>query len=291
MYLKKCWKYFLCFLIALFVIFAFILVTTPINVNNETAYFDILGLKIYDLGSLVALIVGILAFFGTIYSVDRNYKSMKLSSLPEKSTNLLIDLEFVFNEYLIYKKQGNGDEFIVLTIILTYWKEHQKAFRLLTPHFYKEFLKIITSEYNDEIEINHGVNNQSTGDSSDNLECENYVNQLGSNETNNDYSSDNTTYILNAITAQITNIAFENDENYFSFIKPELIEDNINIKEYGEDLSNYTKFKFSENNFKKYIDEIKGDKTRKSTERKFTILDKKFKKLLEDLKKEIEEYD
>lgn len=250
MYIKQCWKYFLYILVALIVITTFIFTMKPPTMNNET-YYLIAGIKIYDLGSLVALIVGIFAFIGTIYSVDKNYRGLKLSSIPDKSANLLIDLELAFNEY-------KDDEFKLLTEILNYWKDHQKAFRLLTPHFYKEFLKILKN-----LEINK----------------------------NTEIPIQNAEYIYMAIIAQITNIALENNEPYFSFIKPELIKDDENIKKLGETEDNYIEFEINKNNFNDYISKIKGEKTQNEANNKFKKLDKNIKKLLKDLKRELEEYE
>ena len=254
MYCKKRWKYCIYFFIALSFIIGVTSFMTPININNNKAYFDILGLKIYDIGSLVALIIGLLAFFGTIYSVDRNYKSMKLSSLPEKSANLLIDLEFIFNEY-----ENDEDNFKLLTDILKYWKDHQKAFRLLTPHFYKKFLKIISDQ--EKIKNNDSIYNI------------------------------NAQYVMMAIKAQITNIAFENENNIFSFIKPNLIYDDKNIENVGEDIDNYIEFKIEKNNFERYINNFEGENTQKLTYRKFKKFNRAIDCLLNDLKREIEEYD
>lgn len=253
MYFKKSWRYIICFLIAVGVVLIFLKNSTPANLNNQTAYFTFLGLKIYDIGSLVALIVGILAFFGTIYSVDRNYKAMKLSSIPEKSVNLLIDLEFVFNEF------GNGDKLILLTEILKYWKNHQKAFRLLTPNFYKNFLKIV-SNY-DKIKNNDSIPNI------------------------------NSKYVICALKAQITDVAFENEDNIFSFIEPKLISDDKNLKEVGEDIENYTEITIETSSFEKYISSFVGEKTRDTALKKFKRFHHEINCLLRDLKWEIEEYD
>lgn len=286
MYIKKCWKYLFYFAIAITVIILFFLTATPTSIKNETVYYTFVNLKIYDIGAFVALIVGILAFFGTVYSVDKNYKAMKLSSLPDKSANLLIDLEFAFNEYEICKRFGKEDEFILLIEILKYWKDHQKAFRLLTPHFYKEFLKIVTIEYHTKsnkrhFRVKYEISKKLLDNSIENNDDESNIN----------YSNDNATYIFKAIIAQITNIAFDNDRDYFSFIKPNLIEDGNDIKEIGANLENYTEFKISKLNFKDYIENIAGDETRKLTNDEFTNLNKKFENLLNDLKREIEEYD
>ena len=253
MYLKKCWKYIICILISLSVILIFLKTSTPINLNNQTAYFMFIGLKIYDIGSLVALIVGLLAFFGTIYSVDRNYKAIKLSSIPEKSVNLLIDLEFTFNEF------EDGDKLILLTEILKYWKNHQKAFRLLTPNFYKNFLKIISN--NDKIKKNDSIPNI------------------------------NSKYVLCAIKAQISDVAFENEDNIFSFIDPKLIQDNKNLKDIGENIKNYTEINIEKNTFEKYINNFRGEKTREITLKKFKKFNRDIECLLRDLKLEINEYD
>ena len=234
-------------LLAVIIIIIFIKLSTPSTRINETLYVPYIDLKIYDLGSLVALIVGILAFFGTVYSIDKNYQGLKLTSLPDDSANLLIDLEFLFNKY-------GEDELILLTEILKYWKTRQKAFRLLTPNFYKKFLKIVTEE-----------------------------------KSSGTLTTDQ--YILKSFVAQITNIAFDSDEPTFSFIKPELIERNVNVEELGNDKKNYTTIKMTKKDLNMYIESIPDDNTKTSTKREFEKITKKFKNLLNDLKSEIKEYD
>lgn len=247
MYIKRCWKYIGYLLLAVLVIILFLKLTTNSTMINETFYIPYIDLKIYDLGSLVALMVGILAFLGTVYSVDKNYQALKLTSLPDNSANLLIDLEFLFSEY-------NEDELVLLTEILKYWKSNQKSFRLLTPHFYKEFLKIITEE-------------------------------KSSKETNA-YQ-----YILKALVAQITNIAFDSDKATFSFIKPKLIEENVNLEELGNDIKNYITIEMTKKDLNTYIESIPDENTKTLAKREFKNLTKKIKSLLNDLKREIEEYD
>lgn len=211
--------------------------------------------KKYDIGAFVALIIGILAFVGTIYSVDRNFKAIKLSSLPENSVNLLIDIEFLFNKYPINE---NNNYFKLFIEITSYWKEHQKTFRLLTPKFYKKFLKIISDE---------------------------------NNAPEDTCPKKNSKYILKAILTQITNIKLEEKNFYFSFIEPQLITDDKNIKELGEVKNNYIEFKINKNNFEDYIMNISGEKTKKLTNEKFGKLNHEILNLLKGLKKEIEEYD
>lgn len=263
MYLKNCWKYTIYFFISLFIIGLFITNSHLQTINNETTYITFSIFKIYDWGSAVALIVGILAFFVSLYNTDKNYKAMKLSSIPDNSTNLLIDLEYAFNEYELCKIEKRQDEFILLTEILKYWKDHQKALRLLTPNFYKKFLKIMSTQENiDE---------------------------------KDDVSTKNSKYVLMAIKSQITNIAFEHESNMFSFIRPEIINDNITVKQQGDDILNYTEFKINKNNFDKYIHKIgskdnNGENTKKETIKKYKKLNKDIGRLLVDLKREIEEY-
>lgn len=252
-YLKKSEIYCIYFIISLIIIIIFVVSTSfSTNSTNSTASFiSFKGFKIYEFGTTVALLVGILAFFASLFNTDKNYKAMKLSSIPDKSANILIDLEFAFNEY-------KDDEFKLLTEILNYWRDHQKAFRLLTPHFYKEFLKILKTEEN--------------------------KNNLKTSEINAEY-------IYMAIIAQITNIALENTEPIFSFIKPELIKDDKNIESLGENEGNYTEFEINKNQFNNYISKIKGEKTQALINDKFNNLDKNIKKLLKDLKRELEEYE
>lgn len=256
-YLKKSKIYSICLVISIVIIILFSTQLSSVLLNLINPRIPIQNLKIYDLGATVALIVGILSFYASLYTSDKNYKAMKLSAIPDTSTNLLIDLEYIFNKYELYK--DDKDEFIVLIKILEYWKEHQKAIRLLTPHFYKEFLKILTSK-----------------------------------ETINDTdlnSVKNSKYILMAMKSQITNIAFEQETGVFSFIDPNLIRDDIDISELGDDLDNYTDMRFTKNDLNEYVGGISGVNTKKLTKTKFRDIEVKFKNLLDDLKKEIEEYD
>lgn len=245
MYIKRCWKYLFYIIAAIIVIILFLKLSTPATLNNETLYVPYISIKIYDLGSLVALIVGLLAFIGTIYSTDKNYRASKLTSLPDNSANLLIDLEFIFSK--------DDDEVFLLTEILKYWKDHQKAFRLLTPHFYKEFLKIVTEKSSEELNTSQ--------------------------------------YIMKALIAQITNVAFDSDEPNFTFIKPELIKENINIEELGNDLKNYTTVRMTKNDLNAYIESIDDDNTKKLTKNEFEKLTNDIENILKDLKREIDEYD
>ena len=70
---------------------------------------NFIGLFFKDHSALITLIGIITAFLGTIYTIDMNFKASKLSSLPEDSVNLLIELEYQFNEYKIAKQNGEED--------------------------------------------------------------------------------------------------------------------------------------------------------------------------------------
>ena len=260
MYLKKTEKIIIFSIITIIFISFLFISLVPFEINNETYYIIPNFLKIKNMDSFVALIVGILAFIGTIYNTDKTSKMMKVSAIPEKSANLLMDLGFTFNEYEIYKKQGNGDEFILLTQILLFWREHQYAFKLLTPNFYKNFIKLISKE-----EIIR---------------------------KNNITPIKNSKYVIMAIITHITNIALLHDESDFSFIKSDLINDDNNLKELGEDSDNYCNpFKFNKIDLNNYINTINGFETRKLTEDKFSLLKKDINKLLRELKREIEDCD
>ena len=276
-YLKKHEIYCIMFVISLFFVSLFSVLTSySTSFTNSTSYISFLGFKIYDFSATVALIIGILAFFATLFNTDKTYKAMKLSSVPEKSINLLIDLKFIFNEYEHYNKKDKNDEFIVLTKILKYWNEHQKAFTLLTPYFYKEFLKIVTTDYYNT--------NKETEKQTKTIE----------NKTDPklaDYSKSNSKYIFSALIAQITNIAFENGECCFEFIEPRLIKDEIDIAQVGATPDNYRKIKINKNELEKYIKNIEGTSTNKLANSEFENLYNKIKKLVNDLKREIEEYE
>lgn len=257
-YIKRKYVYLLATILAmLLIIIAFWPCSQEIT-NNETISYSILNFEISQFAVFAAFFVGILAFIASIYNTNKNYKSVKLSSIPEKSLNLMIDLEFLFNEYEIYSKRNEEDEFILLIEILKYWKNHQKAFLILTPNFYKEFVKIIS---NPEI-----INN------------------------NDEIYEKNAKYIINAILTYITNVALENENDKFYFIKPESINDITIIKYIGEGEWFYTEIGFNKDALNKYINEFKGSKTKKCTERKFKVLNEKINRLLSNLKSELEEY-
>ena len=253
MYVKSWIKYLFLFIILLIgsaVLFA------PVNLvslNNETFFSTPIGFKVQDWSVFVAFAVGLGSIVLSIFTTEKSHNSLKFSSIPEKSVNLLIDLEFLFTEH------ENGDKLILLTEILKYWKDHQKAFRLLTPNFYKNFLKIISN--------NEKINNEDS------------------------ISNVNSKYVICAIKAQISDVAFENEETLFSFIKPNLITDGEDIKIVGESLENYVNFDIEKTNFEDYINNFNGKETQDKTFKKFNKFYCDVEGLLKDLKKEIEEYD
>ena len=258
MYLKNHERLIIAFVIIMMIILPVFISITPFEINNQCVYIFPDSIKINSIEAFSALIVGILAFIGTIYNTNKTSLIMRVSAIPEKSANLLMDLEFIFNEYEIYKQSGKKDKLILLTRILLYWKEHQQAFKLLTPHFYKEFTKLIS---NQEIIMENG-----------------------------DPNFNNSKYIIMAILTHITNIAVYGVETDFSFIKPDLIVDKKDVKELGEINDNYlSDIKFNEEKLSDYIDNINGVETRKLTNEKFSKLLNKIKKLLKDLNRELEE--
>ena len=143
-------------------------------------------------------------------------------------------------------------------IILKYWKNHQKAFILLTPHFYKEFKKIIF-------------------------------------KTNIIYDTDeiyekNSKYLMNAILTHITHIALENENNKFNFIKPDHIKDSKDISMIGNIKIVYKEVEFNKHELNRYIDEIYGKQTKNKCNKEFKKFIKDIRTLLKNLKKEIDEY-
>lgn len=256
----KCWeKYVVTGVIVIILIFLLFFPSRVVFLNNETMFSSVVGFMVPDVSIFTALVVGISSMLVALYVAERTFKAMKLSAIPDTSVNLLIDLEFEFNEFKRYNQKGNGDEFILLIQILKYWRDHQKAFRLLTPNFYKEFLRLISS--GEEIK-----------------------------DCSNQYCK-NSKCIIKAIKAQITDIAFENENYIFSFIKPELIEDMKNINDNGEKIENYMEFKINKINFHKYINNIEGRETSKTTKLMFNEFNKDVKQLLKGLNEEIREYD
>lgn len=96
-------KYLIIFLVLIFFIIIFVCSTKPVLINNETMFTNFTGLIFKDYSVVVTIIGIIIAFLGTIYTIDMNFKASKLSSLPEVSVNLLIEMEYQFNEYKIAK--------------------------------------------------------------------------------------------------------------------------------------------------------------------------------------------
>lgn len=256
MYLKSSEVYIIVGTISIIVVFLAFCPIEIITINNQTMFNTFFNLKFEDGGVFAAMAVGIITVLVTGYFNVKNYKSMKLASIPTNSANLLIDLEYIFNEYELYNKNNEEDIFLLLLQILKYWKEHQQVFRLLTPHFYKKFIKIWSKAKN--------------------------INQ------NNSIPEKNSTHILNALIIQLSDIAISTENNLFTFIVPELIADNEIIENLNED---YVKFKISKKNFLDYINNISGHETKKQTKNEFLRLYKDLSKLINELKREIEEYD
>lgn len=256
---KKRWKiYAIILFVIIIALISLFLPNSYKTINNESVAISSVGFVISDFDVFAAFFAGILAFMAAIYTSDRNFKAIKLSAIPENSMNLLLDLEFLFNEYELSKKEGKNDEFILLIQILKYWKEHQKAFMLLTPHFYRKFSKLL---YDYEL-----IND------------------------NDKIHVKNAKYIINAILTHISNSALENTNCPFTFIIPELINDKLVIKEIGDISNTYVKFEFNKYNLNEYINKIHGKNTKKYVSKKFNALTLRIKYLLFDLKEEIEEY-
>lgn len=256
MYLKSKEIYIIVGAIALVVVFLAFCPIEIITVNNQTMFSTFFNLKFEDGGVFAAIAVGIITVLVTGYFNVKNYKSVKLTSIPTNSANLLIDLEYIFNEYELYNKDDEEDIFLLLLQILKYWKEHQQVFRLLTPHFYKKFLKIWSK----------------------------------AKDINSDESTPekNSKYILNAIIIQLSDVATTNEDENFTFIPANLITDDVSIGEIKEE---YDTFKISKNNLLEYIEKITGEQTKIRTKKEFLKLYKELSRLINDLKREIEEYD
>ena len=117
-YIKSCYKYFLYALIAIFIDFVLFCPIYNDKKDNIITY-SIFHLKNVDWVVFVTLLVGMLTVIITAYEINKSYKSMKFSSLPEHSMNLLIDLKYLFNEY----KVNQFDELNLLLEILKYWRK------------------------------------------------------------------------------------------------------------------------------------------------------------------------
>lgn len=256
MYLKSSEIYLIVGTISIIVVFLAFCPIEIITINNQTMFNTFFNLKFEDGGVFAAITVGIITVLVTGYFNIKNYKSLKLTSIPTNSANLLIDLEYIFNEYEVYNKNNEEDTFLLLLQILKYWKEHQQVFRLLTPHFYKKFIKIWSKAKT--------------------------INQ------NDSKPEKNSKHILNALIIQLSDVAITNENDLYTFIAPELITDDETIENLNED---YVKFKINKKNLLEYINTISGKKTKKQTKNEFLKLYNDLTKLINELKREIEEYD
>lgn len=281
MYIKYKYKFILLGLLSLIAVF---LVFCPIQtafVDNHIVFSSLSHLKFEDGGVFTAITVGMFTVLISSYYNIKNYKSMKLVSIPENSANLLMDVEYIFmeygldnenyfssfirvlkhflNKYVINKRDYEKDVFQLLINILTLWKEHHKVFRLLTPHFYKEFYKI-------------------------------WLNTTVKIDKNDDIYLKNSKYFLNAMLIQFSDVAIINGNGKFSFIKPELITDkNVITDEILE--NNLDEYSISRNVFLKYIENIKGEQTKKQTKKEFDRFYNRIYDLFIELRWEIDEYD
>lgn len=256
MYLKSQEKYLILGgLVTLIVTLVFCPVFQAPN-NNQTMLYTVVGLKFQDGGVFAALIVGIWTVLATVYNSNKNYKAMKLSLIPTKSANLLIDLEHIFNEYEIYSHEFEEDSIILLIQILNFWSEHQKVFRVLTPNFYNNLMKL--------------------------------WNKLKLTEENDDIPEKNSKYVFNMIIQQFSEVPSDKNKKAFLFMNPNLISDYIIFGNNKEDL---TEYKLDKEGLYNFINDISGSKTRNLTNNLVDDFYCDLKNTLSDLKREIEEYD
>lgn len=256
MYLKNSEIYLIVGTIAIIVVFLAFCPIQIITINNQLMFKTFFNLKFDDASAFAAIVVGIITVLVSSYYNNKTYKSTKLASIPTNSANLLVDLEYIFNEYEIYKKNNDDDVLLLLLQVLTYWKQHQKVFRLLTPNFYKKFLKIWSK-------------------------AESF------NENDSIYVK-NSKYLFNSIIIQLSDIALRDENHSFSFVKPKLVSDDEDIESVKRE---YIEFNISKKNILYFIHNISGPKTKKETENKFLKFYKDLDTLFNDLKKEIQEYD
>lgn len=216
------------------------------------------GLIFKDYSVVVTIIGIIIAFLGTIYTIDMNFKASKLSSLPEVSVNLLIEMEYQFNEYKIAKQNNEGDVIYFFVEILKCWKDNQKAFRLLTPKFYKQFLNF----YSMPLKINE-----------------------------ESFPEKNSDYIIKAIKTQLMDIALSGSRSKFFFINPKIIVDDYDCQFTEDSELCFKNCLFDKKSLDEYIDNIKGENTRELTQIKYDDLCNELCILLKSLKNEIDNYD
>lgn len=251
-----------CLIILLIIIILFSVMfvysTKPIVINNETMFTNFTGLVFKDHSVLITIIGIIIAFLGTIYTIKMNFKASKLSSLPEDSVNLLIELEYEFNEFKIAKQNGEEDVIYIFVEILKNWKNHQKAFRLLTPKFYKQFLNFYSQPLN--------------------------INKESYPETNSDY-------IIKAMKTQIMDIALAGGKSEFFFINPKIIDDDYDYQFIENSEICFKTCEIDKMNLNNYIRNIKGKNTKEITQIKFNKFCDELCNLLTNLKNEIDKYD
>lgn len=250
-------KYIVFVIIALFISSIFLAPTEIDPSTNETMFSNYIGWKFKDHSAFVAAIIGIFAFFATLYNVDMNFKSTKLSSLPNDAVDLMIHLEYSFNEFKIDKQNNEEDIIIFFRDILRVWEKHQKAFRLLAPNFYKNFLEL----YSKPKKIDTG-----------------------------NIAQINSEFIIKAIQTQIIDIAFEKNMSKFYFIKPSLIINDKNIRDIENSKENYDYYELNKKGLKSYINHLTGE-TKLLTDEKFDDFCFDLEELLDDLKEEIGNYD
>lgn len=99
MYLKSSEIYIIVGTISIIVVFLAFCPIEIITINNQTMFNTFFNLKFEDGGVFAAITVGIITVLVTGYYNVKNYKSMKLASIPTNSANLLIDLEYIFKPF------------------------------------------------------------------------------------------------------------------------------------------------------------------------------------------------
>lgn len=96
-------------------------------------YHAILDLGVADYGLFAALLVGILSFYATMKTNEKNLKMTKIAIMNEKFVELDIKLDICFMDIKFKENSDDPDEIDNFITILKIWNEYRNVFKIIYP--------------------------------------------------------------------------------------------------------------------------------------------------------------
>lgn len=247
-------KYYIIASLMIFVIIVFFPIKTEIINNNILIHHSLIDLGVADYGFASALLVGLIGFITTIYTNDKNLKATKASLIPEKSLELYNNLKLTLIFYDRYKNTEVFDEITTYIEILKTLTNYQVVLQLYSPKIEDKLINIL-------------------------------LNNLTTDFRNNKQYEKNANKIINEIIKALLENASNNNKP-IKFKIPKKCEDDTDI----ESIKDEIEIEINKKELKKYINTIKGEKTKKLTMNRFLSICKSLKEIIKEMDKEKEKF-